>query len=430
MSRELALSRPRDAVPALLHEQLFRRYWSAHTVSLLGDQISLLALPLVAVLVLDAGASSMGYLTAAALAPNLLLALHAGAWVDRFGRRRRTMIAADLARAVLLASVPVAYALGRLSFAHLLLVAFGVGALSLFFNVADASLFVSIVPHDSYVEGSSLLNGSRAFSFVAGPPVAGFLIRALSAPGALVLDALSFVGSALFLGRIAPVEPLPDGDGGRVLTGLRWVWQSPVVRPALLATATINFFNFVFWALFVLYATRTLGIDARTLGFVLGAGAVGGLIGSVTTTPITRRIGIGPAFVLGCIVFPAPLLLIPLAGGSAPSDLVLLFLAEFGSGVGVMLLDITAGSIFAAVTPPNLRSRVSGAYTFANYGVRVLGALAGGWLGATIGMRPTLWIATAGALLGVLWLIPSPLPRMSELPSQAQAAELSDTAPL
>jgi MFS family permease len=409
-------ARRRAAVPPLLRDAVFRSYWSAHTISLFGDQISLLALPLVGVLALDASAAQMGYLTAAGWLPYLLFALHAGAWVDRRGKRRATMIAADVGRALLLASVPLAYAADALTLPQLYAVAFGVGALSVLFNVADTSLFVSIVARDRYVAANSLLNGSRAFSFVAGPGLSGVLVQVLTAPVTLLLDAFSFVASALLLGRISPREVPSDAEGSGVLTGLRYIAGSAIMRSSLLATATINFFNFVFWALFVLYATRELGVSPGTLGLVLGAGAVGGLVGSAVTTPITRRIGIGPTFVLGCVVFPAPLLLVPLAGGSEAVVLALLFLAEFGSGIGVMMLDISAGSIKAALIPHRLRSRVSGAYTFANYGVRVAGSLLGGALGSTIGLRPTLWIATTGALVGVLFLIPSPVPRLRELP--------------
>lgn len=166
----------------------------------------------------------------------------------------------------------------------------------------------------------------------------------------------------------------------------------------------------------MLYATRSLGIGPGTLGLVLGAGAVGGLAGSVLAAPAARAVGLGPCLAIGCVLFPAPLLLVPLASRSGSTALVLLFLAELGSGLGVMLLDISAGSIFAAVIPPGLRSRVSGAYTFANYGVRVFGSLAGGWLAASAGLRPALWVATAGALAGVLWLLPSAVTRIRALP--------------
>ena len=416
-----AARRTRLSVPRLLRENAtFRSYWGAHTVSLFGDQVSLLAVPLVAVLTLDASASDMGYLTAVALAPNLLFALHAGAWVDRRGRRRRTMIACDLGRAALLVSVPLAYVLDALTFAQLYAIAFGAGALSVVFNVSDASLFQTIVPRDRFVEASSLLNGSRAFSFVAGPTVAGFLVRAVTGPGALVADALSFLCSGALLGRIRPDEPVAGAEEGGITVGLRWIAGSPLVRASLAATATINFFNFVFWALFVLYATRTLGVSAGTLGLVLGAGAVGGLIGSVAATPVSRRIGIGPTLVVGCFVFSAPFLLVPLAAGQDPVVLGCLFLAELGTGFGVMLLDISAGALFAAVIPVRLRSRVSGAYTFVNYGVRVVGSLVGGLLGSTIGLRPTLWIGAAGALLGALMLLPTPVARLRELPETAE----------
>lgn len=414
-------SRRRRGVPRLLGEsEVFRRYWGAHTISLFGDQVSLLALPLVAVLTLDAGAAQMGYLTAFALAPNLFFALHAGAWVDRRGRRRQVMIAADVGRAALLCTVPIGYVLDALTLTQLYGVAFGAGVLTVLFGVSDASLFVAIVRRDRFVEASALLNGSRAFSFLAGPTASGFLVQALSAPGALLVDAFSFLGSGALLAGIHPEEPPADRTSGGVTAGLRWVARSTVVRATLLATATINFFNFVFWALFVLYATRTLGISPATLGLVVGAGAVGGIVGSAVAAPVTRRIGVGPTLVVGCVLFPAPLLLVPVAGGSQAVALGCLFFAELGSGLGVMLLDISAGSIFAAVIPHRLRSRVSGAYTFVNYGVRVVGSLVGGLLGSVLGLRPALWIGAAGALLGVLWLLPSPVPRLKDLPAQAE----------
>jgi MFS family permease len=413
--------RAHRVVPRLLRESgVFRRYWGAHTVSLFGDQVSLLALPLVAVLVLDAGAAQMGYLTASALAPNLLFALHAGAWVDRRGRRRQTMIATDVGRAALLCTVPAAYVLDVLTLGQLYGVAFAVGALTVLFGVADASLFVAIVSRERYIEANSLLNGSRAFSFVAGPSVSGLLVQAFSAPGALLLDAFSFLGSGALLAGIRPDEPPPDPERAGVLVGLRWVARSPVVRATLLATATINFFNFVFFALFILYATRALDVSPGTLGLVLGVGAVGGLVGAAIAGPVMRKIGVGPALIAGCVLFTAPLVLVPLAAGSEAVVLTCLFLAEFGSGLGVMLLDISAGSIFAALIPHRLRSRVSGAYTFVNYGVRVVGSLAGGLLGSAIGLRPALWIGVSGALLGFLWLLPSPVPRLRELPAPAE----------
>ena len=399
-------------VPALLRERTFRRYWGAQTISMFGDQVSSLALPLTAVLALHARAAQMGYLTAAVWLPSLLFAVHAGLWADRLGRRRVLMIAADVGRAALLVSVPVCYLLHVLTLAQLYAVAFGAGTLSTLFTVCDGSVSVAIMPDDQYVEGTSLVYGSRALSFVGGPSLGGLLVQALSAPFAIAADALSFLGSAFFLHRIKPAEaPAAGGGRGELSAGARFILGSPIVRAALIAAAVINFFEFVFAALFVLYATRTLHVRPGLLGLVLGAGAVGGVLGSLMTRRLARRIGIGWALVAGAVMFPAPLVLVPLAGGPTAVVLGLLFAAEFGSGFGVMMLDISIGSIFAVVIPAELRSRVSGAFQAVNYGTRPLGALAGGVLGTLIGLRPTLWLAAIGGVSGFLWLLPSPLPR-------------------
>ena len=398
-------------VPALLCDRVFRRYWSASTVSMFGDQISGIALPLAAVLVLHAGAAQMGYLTALEWLPSLLFGLHAGAWVDRRGRRRRTMIVADLGRAALFASIPACYALHLLTLPQLYAVTFGAGALSVMFNVSDATLFVSIVAPERYVDGQSLIYGSRALSFVGGPSVGGVLVQALSAPFAVAADALSFLGSAFFLGRIRPAEPPTDDSRGSVTAGARFIAGSALVRASLISAATINFFNLMFGALYLLYAVRVLHIKAGVVGMLIGAAAVGALLGSVVTKRIAARIGAGWAYTAGCLAFTAPLVLWPLAHGSMSRVLVMLFAAEFGSGFGVMVLDISIGAIFAAVIPDTLRSRVTGAFQAVNYGTRPLGALLGGLLGSAIGLRPALWVATLGGVAGFVLLLPTPLPR-------------------
>jgi MFS family permease len=408
-------------IPPLLRENVvLRRFWLAQGISLVGDQVGAIALPLAAVLVLDVGPAQMGYLTAALLAPNLLFALHLGAWVDRRGRRRQAMIVADVGRAALVGTIPLAYVLDALTIEQLYVVAFLSGTLSVLFFVSYSTLFVSIVPRERYVEANQLLHGTRALSYVGGPSLGGFLVQLFSAPVALIADGLSFLASAFFLGRIDPVEPPTEpAEKGHLVSGARFIWRQPILRAELAATATINLFNFVFFALFVLYATRALEVRPGTLGLVLGAGAVGGVVGSVVTGRIARRIGIGPTLVVGCFLFPAPLLLIPAAGGPKAVVLAMLFLAEFGSGVGVMMLDISAGSINQSLVPDRLRARFSGAFMVVNYGVRPLGGLLGGLLGSTIGLRPTLWIATGGAIAGVLFLLPSPAPALRELPEQA-----------
>jgi MFS family permease len=423
----------RRFVPPLLRDTFFRRYWGASTVSMVGDQIASVAVPLTAVLALHAGAAAMGLLTALEWLPSLLFGMHAGAWADRRGRRRQLMIACDLGRCALLAIVPVCYAFGVLRMWQLLAVIFATGTLSILFNVADSALFVSVVPPEQYVDGQSLIYGSRAMSFVAGPSLGGLLTQAISAPFAIVADALSFLGSAFFLRRIDPVEPPVDEGKGGVTEGLRFIARSPIVRASLLGVAVINFFNLMFGSLIVLYAVRELHVNPGLLGVILGCGAFGGLLGAAATKKIAARIGVGMAYVAGCFGFTLPLALVPLAPvpasagpastgaaghGTGLAVIGMLFASEFLIGFGVMVLDISIGSIFAAVIPDTVRSRVSGAFTAINYGTRPLGALLGGLLGTALGLHAALWIAVIGGVAGAAMLVPSPLPRF-RMPEQA-----------
>ena len=408
--------RRRDLVPPLLRGTAFRRYWSASAISMVGDQVTTVAVPLTAVLALHAGAGAMGLLTALEWLPSLLFGLHAGAWADRRGRRRQLMIGCDLGRCALLATVPACWALGVLTLWQLFAVVFAAGTLSILFNVADQTLFVSIVAPAQYVDGQSLLYGSRAMSYIVGPSLGGLLTQLLTAPFAIVADALSFLGSAFFLRRIEAAEPPADDGKGGVTAGLRFIARSPIVRASLIGVAVVNFFNLMFFALLMLYAVRVLHVSPGLLGLVIGCGAFGGLLGAAVTKAIAARIGVGLAYVAGAFAFTAPLALVPLAPpppghGTSFAVIAMLFGAEFLSGFGVMVLDISIGSIFASVIPDAVRSRVGGAFAAINYGTRPLGALLGGVLGATAGLRPTLWAAVIGGVVGAALLVPSPLPR-------------------
>ncbi|MFC9791510.1 MFS transporter [Streptomyces sp. NPDC127584] len=407
-----------ERVPALLRERTFRNYWTGQTISLAGDQISLMAIPLAAVLVLGADAAAMGWLKAAELLPALLLNLPFGAWADRQTSRRRAMIAADIGRAALVLSLPAAHLLDLLTLTQLYVVAFGIGALTVLFEVCNTTLFVALVPTERYVQANSLVNGSRSTAWLAGPGIGGLLVQFLTAPFALVADALTYLVSAGYLGRIKPVEPPPAPVAkGHFTEGLRWVVRERSMRALFAASGTVQFFNYMFHTLFVLYATTELGLGAGLLGLILGAGAVGGLLGAVVSGTVVRRIGIGGSLVAGFLGFTLPLVLIPLADGPVLLVVLVLFVAEFLSCVGVMIVDIAAGSFQMALIPDAVRARVMGAFRTLNHGFRPLGALAGGFLGTAIGLRPTLWLATVGAVFAVLWLLPSPLPRTRELPS-------------
>lgn len=425
----------RAVMPALLREAPFRRFWIGQTISLFGDQVTTLALPVVAVLFLGAGAEQMGLLTAVGLLPHLLFSLPAGIWLDRVQTRRRLMILADIGRAAAIAVIPLAFFLNVLSLPLLFAVAFVVGTLSVVFDISWNTVYVAVTKRDQYIEANSLLNGSRSLSSVGGPALGGVLVQALGAPVALVADALSFLGSAFFLGRIRAPEPPIERDPGSVrnqlMTGLRFIARDPVISPTLLSVGTLNFFNYCFQALLYLYVLDRLGVEPGLFGFALGAGAIGAVLGALTASGIGRRLGIGRAYALGLILFPAATILIPVAAPDMPDTLVLalLFLAEFGSGFGVMILDINAGALLIARTPDRIRGRANGAFRFINMGIRPIGAAVGGILGGLLGVRETLFLVTVLQLLGVLTLFRSPILKLKDMPESAELDSDDPAAP-
>jgi MFS family permease len=417
------MSRLQPEPPPLLRQPEFLKLWAAQSISQIGDQVTYLALPLVAVLTLDASAAQMGLLTAAELMPHLLFSLFAGVWIERRSNRRKLMIAADIARAGLLASVPLAAAFDVLTFPQLYAVGFVAGSFAVLFDISWATLFPAVVPRRDFVDANSKLSLSRSVSFVTGPAIAGFLVQALTAPVTLLVDAFSFLGSALFLRRIRTEEPPPERDGNGVLgslrDGMRFVLRDDLIRADLGCAATVNLFNFVFHAIFILYATKQLGVAPGTLGIALGVGAVGGILGALVAPRLERAIGIGPSVVVGSVLFPAPLILVPIATGSELTLGLMLGAAEFFSAVGVMIFDVSAASMLFMRTPDRIRARTAGTFRFVNYGIRPIGALLGGALGTAIGLQATLWIGVLGALLGVVWLVFSPIPRLREAPAEA-----------
>jgi MFS family permease len=413
-------------IPTLLHLAPFRNFWLGQTISVFGDQITLLAIPIVAVLILDAQPAEMGLLTAVGLLPHLLFSLPAGVWLDRQARRRRLMIMADIARAALIAAIPLSFMLGLLSLAQLFVIAFLVGTLAVIFDIAWNTLFVAVTPRQDFVQANSLLNGSRSMAYVGGPSLGGILIQVLGAPLAVLTDALSYVLSAAFLHRVKAEEPPIEPPGQSILaqlaTGWRFIAHDGIMRATLVSVAWVNLFNFAFAALFILYVTTYLNVEPGVLGLVLGSGAVGGVGGALIAARLGRKIGLGPAYALGLFLFPASLVAIPLVTGAPETVLAMLFATEFGAGLGVMILDINAGAIIAARTPDAIRSRATGAWRFVNYGVRPVGALVGGVLGSAVGVRETLIVVTIASVAGVLWLIGSPVLRLRELPDPADVA--------
>ena len=397
----------------LWRDRRFATYWVGQGISQFGDRITELALPLIAVTSLQVGASTVGLLTAAVWAPNLL-SLFVGTWVDHHERKRRLLILADLLRCVVLLSLPVAHLFGAISLAQLFLVALVAGLGQVLYQTSYPSFFVGLVRRDQFVEANSLLSGTRSASFVAGPAVAGGLIQAVTAPVAMLVDAATFAVSALLIGRVR-VPDLPvdktneDGLLRRSRDGMALVVRDPYLRASLACATTINLFNLMAGALVILYASRELGLSAGVIGLALGIGATGGLVGTVLAGPLSRRIGVGRTIALGAVVFSAPFALMPLATGPTWSRAGVLGLVEFISAVGVMCLDIPLNALMTAVTPDGVRSRVTGAFSTVNYGIRPLGAIAGGLVAEWIGIAPTMVVAAVGGSLSFLFLLRSPV---------------------
>ncbi len=408
----------RRRIPQLLRvNRPFRNYWTGQTISLFGDQIALLAIPLLAVLTLHADAEQMGFLAAVELAPSLLFAFHLGAWADRRRSRRALLVTADLGRAVLLLGLPLASVLGVLTLPLLYVVAFLTGTLGLLFMVAEQTVFTSLVRPREYVEANSLLIGSRSVAVVGGKSLGGLLVAAVTAPGAIAIDGVSFILSALFVHRAeVPEPPAASRDSGGIAAGIRFIRRTPLLQASLLGTATFNLFNTAFWALIVLFATSELHLGSGAIGIALGVGALGSVLGSVVAKGVAARIGLGKAMILSFVLAPLPLVLVPLSPGPPALSVVMLAAAEFFSGIGVMVLDVGLYSFQAAVIPDQLRARIWGAILFVNWGVRPVGAIAGGLLAGAIGLRPTMWIAALGGLAGVLWLLPSRMSQVRDVP--------------
>ncbi|MGI8578274.1 MAG: MFS transporter [Nocardioidaceae bacterium] len=412
----------------------FTAFWAGETVSQFGDRVTELALPLIAVVTLTATSTQVGLLTAAVWVPNLL-SLLVGSWVDQLTHKKSVLVTADLVRAATLVSLPVAHWFGVVTLGQLFAVALLSGAGQVLFSTAYPSFFVGLVERSQYIDANSKLNTSRSASFVAGPAVGGFLIQVLTAPVAVLVDSLSFVVSAILIGKVRVVATAPEKTGTSLLAnaraGLSYVLREPYLRAGLGCVTTVNFFSFLATALIVLFASRTLGLPAGMIGLAFGVGAVGGLVGAVLAPRLSRRFGVGPMIVAGAILFPAPTAAIAFAGGSRWVAAAVLAGAELVSSVGVMLLDINLNSVKTAVIPDRLRSRVAGTFGTINYGVRPLGAVVGGVLGGWVGLRPTLILAAIGGSLCFLWLLPSPIPRLRSLddiatPDRLEAATQLD----
>jgi MFS family permease len=403
---------------ALWHNHDLLWLWSAQTVSQFGSQITGLALPLVAILVLEASTFEVAALTVVSWLALFLFSLPAGVWIDRLPRRP-IMIAADWGRAIALASIPLAYMLDALTLGQLYAVGLVAGTLTMFFDLTYQSYLPAIVKREELGEGNSKLEVSRSAAQVAGPGLAGLLVSALTAPYAILVDAISFVASALSLGRIKHREELrtaPAGDRrgfqAEIAEGLRFTLPHPIQRPIIVFVAISNFFVQMLFAIFLVYAVRELALPAVTIGLIFSLGSVGSLVGALTANRVARRLGIGPGLIAVATTGSLGLLLIPLAEG--PLVIPLLVIANVLWGFFVLNYFVTAVSLIQAITPDHLLGRTNASRRFVVQSMVPLGALAGGVLGTYVGLRTTIAIGAIGAVLAVLPLFVSPLRRIRD----------------
>jgi Na+/melibiose symporter-like transporter len=401
------------------------KLWAGQTISVFGSLIGGTALQFTAILFLQASAFQIGLLAAASLAPGFASGLVAGVWVDRL-RRRPLLIIADVGRALLLATIPLAALLDRLTIEQLYVVAFGNSILTVLFDVAYQSYLPSLVGRGDLLEGNSKLSASASVAEVGGFGLAGWLVQLLSGPTTILIDAVSFVVSAVSLSAIRTREarPAPVPHNSSVVReigeGLRVVLHHPLLRTLAGGAFLLHFCGHgIYGSMVVLYMSRGIGFSPGVLGMTWGVGGISALIGAMLAAPLTRRLGAGRAMVLGLLLGSTTGFLIPLAQGPTLLSLILLILAQLGDGADTVF-QINQLSLRQAITPERLLGRVNASMHFVGQGAMLLGALVGGLLGDTIGVRPTLLVGAGGSLLVAVMLALSPLRGVTVDPPEAR----------
>ncbi len=398
------------------------KLWGGQSISLLGSEITLLALPLTAILVLQATPLQLGLLGAAQSAPFLLLSLPAGAWVDRL-RRRPLLVAADAGRTLLLGSLPITALVGSLHIEQLYAVGVCVGALTAVFDVAYQSFLPQVVSREQLVEGNTKLEISRSVAQIVGPSAAGLLVQWFTAPVAIAADAVSFVASAVSFALLRAPEPTAarrddrTGIVNEVRDGLRTVLGSPLLRTLAGAGSAYNLFGNMLFAVFLLYATRDLGLQPAAIGLILSVGGPAGLAGALLASHVARRFGLGPTLVGALAIGATGRTLILLAGGP-PGVVIAYFVAARALlSVWVPIYGVTSLSLRQAITPDHLQGRVTATMRFIVWGTLPLGSLIGGVLGGAIGLRPTIGLAVVGTIVAVTWFVLSPVRGLRQPPA-------------
>jgi MFS family permease len=407
----------------------FMSLWTAETISQFGTQVTLLALPLVAILTLEESASRVALLTTAEFLPFLLFTLPAGVLVDRWPRRP-ILIVANLGRAAALLSVPVAYWLDALSIWQLYAVGFTVGIGTVFFDLAYQSYLPRLVERADLVEGNSKLEVSRSAAQMAGPGLGGILVSVLTAPVAIAVDAVSYLLSVVLMGRIRTVEPSAARDERRSLLaelreGLGYVMRHSYQRAIVATTAISNFFGQLVFAVLLVYAVRELGLTAAAIGVIISLGSVGTLLAAVTARRVGNRLGVGRTVLVSTFVFGPASLLIAFAPAERAGELIVVAIALLG--YGGTLYNVTMISLIQAITPDRILGRANASRRFVVWGVIPLGGIVAAVLAEAIGVRETIVVGAVGGVLAVVPILLSPIRSIG--PMSDIASELDDQSP-
>ena len=455
---------------SLFRHPNYLRLWTAATVSLFGTQVSQIAIPFIAAVVLKASAGEVGLLTTIEFLPFILFTLPAGVWVDRFPKRR-ILVIGDLGRALMLISIPIAFALGSLTIWQLYLVGFVNGTMTVFFDVADQSFLPTILQRDELVEGNAKLQISQSSAQILGQPVGGGLVALLTAPVAVLIDAASYVGSAALIlwirltssgaratGRRADTaaadaaaayanaveatapeaeaglppaagaaiaaeasaeHPAVPADGGsmrsQIMAGLRYIGHHRFLASIAASTATSNLFSQIAFAIMPVYLYRTLGLSPATVGAIGGIGGAGVLIGALIASRAATSLGVGPVIVGSLLIGAVSFILVPLA----PPELAFWFVATafFVGGITSVVYNVNQVSLRQAITPEHFLGRMNATMRFVVWGTIPIGSLIGAGLSEVIGVHTTIWV---GTILGILSFVPvflSPVRSLRTIPT-------------
>jgi MFS family permease len=404
------------------HNPDFRLLWGGQTISQLGSQVTVVVLPLLAVVSLHASIAEMGVLGTVARLP-FLLYLVAGVWVDQT-RKRPVLIGTDLGRGILLLAIPVAAMLHVLTIAFLIAVLFLVMLISVWFDIAYLSYVPALVERQELTTANTIMETSNSTAQVAGNSIGGFLVELLTAPVAIVVDSVSYFISGAAVWRIRRPEPPPPARASygvrdvasSVATGLRFIRRHPVLGPLALAIGVDNVFWSAELALYVFYLARDLHLGAGVIGLTLAAAGPGAVAGAAFAGRAQRLVGVAGAVISGLTLFAVSALLIPLAPDDRAVAVPMLAVAGFLMSAGGQLCSINVITTRQTIAPPELLGRINASFRFMALGTSPFGSVLGGVLGTTLGARDGLFAAVAGMFLAPLIVALSPARRLRHLP--------------